>query len=202
MYVLKQILAQSFLVLFCVGGTAGILLGVTILLKPGRVALLNELFSRWIGPHKLKEQLDRPRWIERYVYRHHRIAGAFLFLGALFVFFVFSLGQEERRLAAMLPAAIRWLWDVLRLMILVGSVLGVIVGNLVFIRPSLLRDFEKSSNRWVSTEKAMNTFDVVHGSFDRQVLRYSKAAGAFMVLGGAYVLIVLGQLLWHGNWRF
>lgn len=202
MNAIREILSQSFLALLCVGGAAGVVLGAGLLIQPERIAVLNRLCSRWIGTQKLDEELDRPRWIERYVYRHHWTAGALLLVGALFVLYVLLFGSRLYAFAASLSSGFRVLWDSTRALLLLGSVLAALVGAVIMVRPSLLRDIERASNRWVSTDTVSKTFEGIYDSFDRQVLRHSRTAGVLMILGGAYVLMVLGQLLLRGGWRW
>jgi len=86
MDILKDILFQFSLAALCTGSIAGVLMGIAMLFAQERIMRLNHYFSRWFGADKVEEQLNRPRWIERYVYRHHRLAGAVLLFGASFIF--------------------------------------------------------------------------------------------------------------------
>jgi hypothetical protein len=171
-----------------------------MLLKPERILSLNQYFSRWVGTQQLNEQLDRPRWIERYFYQHHRLVGSFLLIGAIFILYVFMFSYGMQKFSAALPSVTRGLWMALSGMLLVGGVVAALVGIIVLTRPSLLRDIEHASNRWISTEGMGKFFDGMNYSVDRQILRHRKIAGVFMILGGLYVLIVIGQLLWRGGW--
>jgi hypothetical protein len=199
MDVIREVLLRSFLILLCAGSIAGVLIGAGMLLKPERIVFLNQYFSRWISANKIKEQLDRPRWIERFFYRHHRLVGGVLFIGAIFVMYVFLFGSKTRRIYAAITPGNWWLMDALMGALLGGSVLAALVGIIVLAKPSLLREIEKSTNRWISTEGVVNFFDGMRNSFDRQILRHRKIAGVFTIIGGLYILIVLGPFLWRGG---
>lgn len=202
MTIVQEMLLRSFLILLCVGSVAGVLLGAGMLWKPERIAFWNQYFSRWVSPDKIDEQLNRPRWIERYFYRHHRLVGATLLIGATFVLYAFLFGHNMRRVSAVMASGGWGLWEALVGILLIGSVLAAFVGLIVLTRPSLLREIEKSSNRWISTQGMVKLFDGMHYSFDLQFLRYRKTAGVLMILGGLYILIVLVPLLWRGGWKF
>ena len=199
MNVLRTILLQALLLLFCLGGLCGVVLGIAMLARPEKVVALNSFFSRWLGSQKLREQLDRPRWIERYFYRHHRVSGTVLMLGAAFVLYAFLASPGIRLVSAYLPSGLRELWDALKMLLIVVSAVGLLVGATVIARPSLLRKIEASSNRWVSTEGMSTAMDDMNMSFDQGILRHRKIAGAFMVVGGLYVLLVLARFVWHAD---
>jgi len=202
MSIVQEILLRFFLILLCVGSLAGVLLGAGMLWKPDRVANWNQFFSQWVSADKVHEQLDRPRWIERYFYRHHRVVGAALLIGAIFVVYVFLFSKKMRRISAVMASGSPGLWDALVGMLLIGSVLAALVGLVVLARPSLLREIEKSSNRWIATEGMVKLFDGMHYSFDQGLLRHRKTAGVLMIAGGLYILIALGPLIWRGGWKF
>lgn len=199
MDVIRDVLLRSFLILLCAGSIAGVLIGAGILLKSERIVFLNQYFSRWISANKIQEQLDRPRWTERFFYRHHRLVGGVLFVGAIFVLYVFLFGSRTRRIYAAITPGNWWLMDALVGALLGGSVLAALVGIIVLAKPSLLREIEKSANRWISTEGVVRFFDGIRNYFDQQILRHRKIAGVFMIIGGLYILIVLGPFLWRGD---
>ena len=202
MSIIQEILLRFLLVLLCVGSLAGVLLGAGMLWKPERIAFWNQYFSRWVSADKVHEQLDRPRWIERYFYRHHRLVGVLLLIGAVFVVYVFLFSKNMRRISAVIASGSSGLWDALVGILLIGSVLAALVGGIVLVRPSLLREIEKSSNRWIATEGMVKLFDGMHYSFDQRLLRHRKTAGVLMIAGGVYILMKLGPLLWRGGWKF
>ena len=197
---IREILFRSLLAVLCAGGLVGIVVGFGMLFKPDRIVFLNQYFSRWVGTQKLNEQLDRPRWIERYFYRHHRAVGSFLLIGAIFILYVFMFSYNVQKFSAALPSSTKGLWIALTAMLLVGGVVAALVGIIVLARPSLLRDIEKASNRWISTDRMAKSSDAMHHSFDQSVLRHRKLAGAFLIVGGLYVLIVMSQFFWRSGW--
>lgn len=202
MSIIQDILLRFFLILLCIGSVASVLLGAGMLLKPERIVFWNQYFSRWVSADEVTEQLDRPRWIERYFYRHHRLVGALLLIGAVFILYTFLLNYNVRRISAVMTSGSWGLWDALVAMLLIGSVLAALVGIIVLTRPSLLREIEKSSNRWIATEGMVKLFDGMHYSVDQQLLRHRKTAGVLMILGGLYILMVLGPFLWRDGWKF
>ena len=199
----KAIFWQCFVLLLCTGSFASVLLGAGLLLKPGLVVSLSKLLSHWVTPaEKVAEELDRPRWIERFFYRHHRLVGSALFIGALIILYVFLFSPNSRKIFGVIPPDFLPLLDAATALLLVGSVLAALVGVIVAIRPSLLREIEKASNRWIATEQIANAANQMHHSFDDWLLRYRKAAGTVLVLGGIFVLVNLAPHLWGEMLKF
>ncbi|MGB7541313.1 MAG: hypothetical protein WBM28_04765, partial [Burkholderiales bacterium] len=199
---INDILLQSLLILLCAGSIVGVLVGTGMLLRPERIAFLNQYFSRWVSADKIEEQLDRPRWTERSFYRHHQLVGGILLVGAIFVLYIFLFSYNVRKISAVMALGNWELLDALVGMLLVGSVLAALVGIIVLARPSLLRDIEKSTNRWISAERMVKCFNSTRYSFDQHILRHRKIAGILMVIGNLGILIALGPFLWRGGWKF
>ncbi len=201
MTVINSILLQFFLVFLGGGAIVGILFGAGMLLKHEQVLRLNQYYSRWIGSEKIEEQLDRPRWTERFFYRHHRPVGAGLFIGAMVVLYTFLISYNSRKISSVISPGYLWLLDALLGLLLIGSVVAAIVGFIVLLRPSLLRELETSTNRWIATKRVEKLFNNMHYAFDQSMVRHRKLTGTLLLIGGAYVLIGLGYFLFRGGWK-
>jgi hypothetical protein len=199
---IKDILLRFLVALLCGGSVLGFLVGVGLLLKPERIVLLNQYLSRWFSSDKMSEQFDRPHWTERYFYRHHRLVGGALFVGSMFILYVFLFSYNLRRISAATTSGYWMALDALAAILLVGTVLAALVGIVVAVRPSLLREIEKSTNRWVATDGIVQFFNNVLYTPDQQVLRSRKIMGLVIIAGTLYILIVLGPFLWRDAWKF
>ncbi|MCX7175590.1 MAG: hypothetical protein NT159_17020 [Proteobacteria bacterium] len=184
-----------------IGSAIGVFVGAGLLFNPQQVLKLNQYSSRWVGAGHFGQMLDRPRWTERYFYRHSRVVGAGLFVGALIVLYTFLFSYNPRTISAFVPRDYWWLSDALIGMILVGGILSAMVGIIVLAKPSLLRDIEKSANHWVSTERLLALFNNMHFSAEQSILRHPRLAGVSILLGSLYILVVLGYFLFRGAWK-
>lgn len=113
---------------------------------------------------------DRTRRIERFVYRHHRVFGTAIVLGALlYLWRIASIGL-------LWPSAghSAWLSGLPALTVL--HLLVLPFGVVMLIRPSLLKRVEQVSNRWV---------DWQHG----------RTVHALRALLGTYCLAALAMLI-------
>jgi hypothetical protein len=102
----------------------------------------------------------------------------------------------------MIPPGYWGLLDFLIALLLVGSVLAALIGIIAATMPSMLRDIEKSTNRWIATDHIAKSANEMHNFVDQYVLRHGKVAGAVMVIGGLFILINLAPLLWRVGLKF
>ena len=198
MPILNEILLKSSLTFLWVGSCAGVLVGAGMLLRPAQVVRMNDYLSRWVSTDKVHEAIDRPRWVERHFYRYHRAVGVAVTLGALLVLYTFLFAFDRREIYALIPRGHWWLSNAALNALLVGSALAAVIGVIVIIRPSILKDIEKALNRWVSTERLETLLNSRSYSAEKPILRHSQLAGTFILLGSAYVLVALGQFLFSG----
>lgn len=198
MDILNQILLQSSLMFFWGGSIVGILVGAAMLLKPEQLMRLNQQVSRWVCTEKIAVQLDCRRRIEPFVYRHHRLMGAAVLIGAVFVLHTFLFRYNLRVISTLIPENYWWLSDALVTMLLIGSVLAALVGGIVLTKPSLLRDIETSANRWICTEHAWSWINSKHHFVEQFFFRYHRFFGALILTASLYVLVALRCYLFYG----
>lgn len=195
MDILNEILRESLLRLLWIGSFFGLLIGTGLIVRPELVIHLNQHCSRWISSAKMGELLDRPHRVERLFYRHHILAGSGVLIGALIVLYIFLEHDNMARVTAIFPRSYGWLVDILLRILLVGCGIAALVGTIVMIRPSNIRDFEKSANRWISTERIVKLFNAMHYNAEQSLLRHHRIAGLSITLGSLYILVVLGYFL-------
>ena len=198
MGVLNEILRQSVLMFLWSGSIVGFLVGAGILFKPDQIVLLNQYFSRWVGSGKLGRLLDSQRMTERFFYRHNRLVGSGLLIGALVVLYTFLFRYNLRTISAFIPRNYWWLSDALMGMLLIATVVAALIGIIVLTKPSLLRDVEKSANHWISTEHLLTLFNGMHYSAEQTLIRHNRITGLSIMLGSLYILVVLGYFLFGG----
>lgn len=201
MDIFYEVVTHAFLFFLWLGSIAGIGIGLGMLVAPMHMLRLNQYCSRWINTVKLETELDRPRWTERFFYRHHRWTGAALGVGGVYVLYAFLLAHTMRKVQVFVKDDIFGLLDAFSAIAVIVGVLAVVLGGIMFDRPSLLRELENAANRWISTEALLSAFHGMHFSFDNHILRHRKTAGGFLLVGGLYGTLVLGHLLLSGDWK-
>jgi hypothetical protein len=201
MDILKEIVWHSFLWLLWGGSLVAILTGAGLLAFPAGVERLNKFLARWIDTEAVQTGFDRPRWAERYVYRHHRIFGPLLFLGSIFVLYKFLFFPIKARVALLLTNDVFRLFDAAAAFFIIVSVLGAVIGLTVTFRPSMLREFEDIANRWISTDYILRFFNEPRFTLDAHAFAHRKVTAVFLILGGIYVALLLGKVLFAGQWQ-
>lgn len=201
MNIFNEVLRQSYLMFLWGGCVVGILVGAIMLLKPEQMMRLNQQVSRWVCTEKLTEQLDRQRRLEPIIYRYHRLAGAAVLIGSVYVLHTFLFRYNLRVISTVIPQDYWWLSDALVATILVGSVMSAMIGGIVLTKPSLLRDIEASANRWICTGHLSSRVNRRYHFIERFFFSYHRFFGVFILFGSLYVLVVLGDYLFYGAGR-
>ncbi len=201
MDIIDNIAWHSTLIFLWVGSGLAILLGIGLLFAPQKTERINRFFARWVDTHSFEETLDRPHWTERYLYRHHRWVGGTLLAGSIVILYRFLLHPPRQKLAMLAAGDTFGLVDAAIAFFVIGAVLGAIIGMLMIGKPSVLRELETASNRWISTDKIWGVFNRMYPSVDRFVFQHRRAVAAVLLLCGIYVFLILGVLLFNGNWK-
>ncbi len=198
---LYNIIVQSILILLCVGSAGAALVGAGLLFAPAKTLKLNAFMSKWIDTRRIRVELDRPRWVERLFYRWHRLAGALVVIGATYALYTLLLTPIPIWIGKLFEGDALGLWPAFCAFLVIGNVLAVFLGALVFARPSLIREIELAANRWISTEFLNDFFGAMHMSFELLLFRHLKKTGVFMFVSGIYVVLQIGNMLLHGDWK-
>jgi hypothetical protein len=201
MDIVNDILWHSFVLFLWLGSMLAVLVGAGLLFAPTQVDRINRYFAQWIATQNIGVAMDRPRSTERYIYRHHRVAGALVFVGSALVIYRFLLAPARERMALLAAPDMFGLLDAGIGFLVIGNVLAAAIGLMVFFRPSMLREFEDVANRWISTEQATRFFNRPQFLLDQFVLQHRRLFGAGFIVAGLAVCCLLGKLLFSGQWH-
>lgn len=176
-------------------------LGAGLVLIPDKVLALAGSLNRWISTKPFFDQINRPRYQERAFYRHHRLFGALIVVLSLISLYMLDLYIAPRDLVAQLIRLAetefgKWLLVSLYYLLLICLVLALIIGIIVFIRPSLLKSLETWGNRWVDIDRTLEQLDEVHEIPPNILPGRPRWFGLFVLLGAAYMIYrTLGAVL-------
>ena len=192
--IVADILLQSFLIFVVVGCVFSFIIGVLMLLKPEGVLRLNQYLSRWVGTEKLAAALDAPHSVETALYRRHRSIGVLVLAGGLYILYVMFFAFKKKAAGGDLsfglnPQIAAWLLDALGVVLVVSSLLGLIIGIFLVVRPSVFKPIEEWGNKWYSTEKSLRVMEAVHLKPDETMLRNYRFVAALVVAGSLYVIL-------------
>ena len=198
--IVADILLQSFLIFVAVGCVVSLMIGVGMLIKPERVLRLNQYLSRWIATDKLAAALDRPHGIEFALYRRHRSVGALVLAGGLYILYAMLFAFNKKAAGGALgfslnPQLVAWLMDALGVLLIVSSVLGLVIGFFLVVRPSVFKRFEEWANRWYATEKSLQVLEAMNLKPDEAMTRNYRVFAALIIAGSLYVILSLWLVL-------
>lgn len=168
-------------------------LGLALVLVPSRVLAMTGTLNRWIATKPVFDALNRPRYQERVFYRHHLLTGAIIVVASLACLYMLALYVEPADLASRLVRLAdsefgKWLMISLYYLLLLCLCLALLVGAVVFIRPSLLKSVEAWGNRWVDTDKTLEQLDEVHEIPAALLQGKPRWFGLFVLAGAAYII--------------
>ena len=197
---IQNLLWRDLAIFLLFGATLGVLLGLLLIFRPQILERLNRVANRWVSTRRLNGWLDRSVSIEHWFYRHHRVAGIAVVLGASYIFFHFGILFDKvsalEHLHGRLPAGLLGgLLDALVLASLVGGTVAFIVGLFLWLRPSMLRGMEQGANQWISSRRATRMLDIPRGQVDSFIARHAQRVGWLLLLGSIYLFFAMFRWL-------
>ena len=175
----------------------GIAVSLMLVFKPQFLARISRVANRWLSTRGVELWLDRSIGIERWVYRHHRVVGLLVIVGAGYILAYFGWRFDKavalKSLSAYVPHKLLLvgLPEALVLIALVGASMSLIVGVVMCLRPSLLRGVEQVANKWVSAPAVADAIDRPHADVDLFVNQHARAVGWLLLVGSAYLFFVM-----------
>lgn len=197
---LKIVLWESFTIFSTVAALMGVAASLLLIFNPRLMARVNRAASCWISTRRMVHFLDRSVRIERWFYRHHRLSGVLIVLGASYVIVYFGLLFDKaaalQRLSAYAPARlVDILLDTLSLSLSLGAAVALVVGFVTCLRPSLLRGIEEFSNQWISLRRTTRALDIPRNQVDNYVAQHAQRIGWLLLLGSIYLFFVMFRWL-------
>lgn len=199
--VLEIILWRTLAFFLLVGAAMGLGVSLLLILRPDLMVRINRLANRWISTRHLHQALERSVSIEHWFFRHHRVLGMLVCLGAVYIFVYFGLQFDKvvvmRHLVTPLPGTLLdGLLDALVLTALTGSVASLYVGLLLWLRPSLLRGAEEVANQWLSVRRATRPLEIPRDQVEAFAARHAQRVGWLLLAGSIGLgLLVLRALV-------
>ena len=192
--IVADVVLQSFLIFVVAGCTFGLIFGVWMLLRPEVVLRLNQSLNKWFGTEKLAAALDTPHRIERSLYRKHRSVGVLVLAGGLYILYVMLFAYNKKAAGGDLSSVLNsqmatWFLEALGVVLVLSSVLGLVIGFFLVVRPSVFKPFERWSNMWYSTDKSLKAMETMHVKPDEAVMRNYRIVAALVIAGSLYVLL-------------
>ena len=171
-------------------------IGLLLLLRPSVVMRLNQWASALFSLRRSTKALEMPRYVDTAFYRHHKILGSIVTLTSAYVLYYFSMVYDTNALTGSMAHdgydnIYGVLYDAIRIIMLLTGVSSLVIGVIVFIRPSRLKAFESWSNHWVSTRRASRGLAEEKDQINQLAYKNPRLVGIIFVSLSIYAAIGL-----------
>ena len=185
-----QIWMTSFLFILGLLVTA---VGLWMLISPQQFLKTGMLLSKWVGTEGYFTSLDKPHYQERVFYKHHRVVGGMIVLGAAYTLAVLlKVDMETIRpnlFNRNFSNVTDWLYSAAHFLIVGGNILAIVFGIVMFTRPSMLKNLEERMNKWIPTEEKLKKLDEIHNMPANILPGKPRLWGLIVILCGLYIVI-------------
>lgn len=193
---LSEILIDASFIFLIIGSFIALILGLGLIFFPIVTLKLNEKINTRISLRKKTKIIETAIKSEPYFYKYSKINGTILVLGSAFVLYTLATFNAYS-LIPHLPKTItlpawEWIIDSTQIFFFTTCSFILIFGLIIFIRPSSVKDFEKTANHWISTRKSFSAMSADIDHANKLVSAYPRAFGVFIT---GFSLIVLFLLL-------
>lgn len=203
MEIIRDILLEFGLLLVITLSLVGAAASIMLIVWPGSIRNISDRLNRYVDVDHRLAFLDREIPTNRFIYRHHRIAGAFFIAGGgLLLFCLFLCLDQDRLQRLWLTSSLYITLDqiVVSVMIVlgqVGGVLGLMLGILLVVDPGRLQLLESRMETSVSFQPAVDRLNAFHGDLDAVLLRHPLIFGACGLLASVLLALVAYSGLQH-----
>jgi len=176
-------------------------LGLFLLVTPGKVIHLANRVNRWISTKPVFDRINEPIYQEKAFYRHHRLFGTVITLLSLACLYILGIHLDKAQLMDAIhnmsrSEFVRWLMLDLYYILLAGLVISLVLGFVIFERPSTLKSLADRANRWLDSESHLQAFDSIHDIPIRVLPGRLRLFGVFVLAGAAYMMYATGTVIY------
>lgn len=188
-----DILEATFFNIIIVGAALSMIYGFWLLIHPKTATSLNDKINKSFSMRKTTKPLETPISIESWFYRHAKISGSLLMLGAVYLIYLLFWDINFNQLANTLPNLTKltwkWLLQSFQIFFTIISLAVFLIGFLIVIRPSILKPLESRANKWVSTRQKMQFMSDDVNQVDQLLNQFPRQIGAIFLICSAIVLL-------------
>jgi len=192
-----QLLLDSLNAFFIIGALFSLIIGMLLIIRPSLALKIDRYMSRNFSLRRSLKPLELPRSaVEQHFYRHHHGFGLMLIFFSSYILYTMLFNFQLHAIAQALGNGISlqarlWLLESLRAFLTLSSSLIILLGYLVYSRPSQLKKIEEVANRWLSTRRALRFLDMSYEGPSSSVQHRPKVWGVVIVLGSIFILLTL-----------
>lgn len=192
---LSEIFFDASILFIVIGSGIGLMLGLGLIFSPLLTLKINEKINTRISMREKTKAIEKPIKSEPIFYKHSKISGTILVIGSLFVLYTVETFNAYS-LIPHLPKSIsapawEWIIQSAEIFLFISCVFILIFGLIVFIRPSMVKNFEQVANHWISTRKGFSKMSTDIDLTNKLVNTYPRIFGSFITIFSLVVLFLL-----------
>lgn len=172
-----------------------LVVGLMVAIRPAMLDRLERTADRRYSMRRATRVLDTPHNIDRYFYRYHRLYGAGVVILAVALLSFLAFGQPEIAWRSLFGPGNRVVGEILvdtaRVVLWILGLFALVIGALVFLRPSALKSFEAWANRWLTTRQTLHGVEREFHGAERWIRRHPRGWGLTIALLSALFLLAL-----------
>ena len=192
---LSEILFDASYTFIIIGTFISLIFGLGLILAPAITLKFNEKINTRFSMRKATKKIETAIKSEPLFYKYSKVSGSILVTGSLFVLYTLATFNAYTLIPhlpkSITPAAWEWIIESAQIFFYITCTFIFIFGLIVFIRPSLVKNFEQAANHWVSTRKGFSKMTEDINITNKLVNTYPRLFGAFITIFSLIVLFLL-----------
>lgn len=174
----------------------GLVSGLWLLIAPGGFARIESIAGSPFSLRRGLRPFDISRNVDRYFYRHHEAIGLLVIAASTFTLYrtMFDIvpGKVARLLITQYPQVVAdWLITSLQYSLLLGNLFAIVVGLVIYVRPSALKDFEARANRWFTARKKTLWLQSQLGNTGEILRNQPRTLGIIILILSTYLISMI-----------
>lgn len=173
-----------------------LVVGVLMVFRPSVIINMNKKAGSSFSFRLSMRVLDVPRYIDHAFYRYHKIIGVIVAVTSIYILHYFTQVYDAATISRFMAGSkylgiTEILTNATRLFLLLTGVITLVIGVIMFIRPSQLKGFEAWCNRWISTRVAAKPLVIERDQVNQLAYKYPRLVGIMIILLSLYAAIRL-----------
>lgn len=169
-------------------------LGLSFLFFSEQITRIGNKLNRWISTEHWFEILNRPRYQERFIYRYHHFFGIVVMIITSICIYMMLFYTDVsiilNKMSLMADTVFgKWLLETLYYILIAANAMAFVIGAIIFIRPSVLKEIEAKANRWVETEEKLNLLNSIRDLPDTVLPGNPRIFGTLILIGAVYIIM-------------
>jgi hypothetical protein len=178
----------------------GIALGIGLNISTERTLRFLKATNRWVSMKKRLESLEKPRDIDKAIFKRRRTAGMVFILGGAYTVFMLLFVVEFPYVVYALsenanPIVVAILIEALKWFLIVSGLLALFVGIMMLVSENALPNLRAKLDRWHNADKLTDAAGEMHMPLDSLTETYPRATGLVLLVMSVSALVV-ATIVW------